>query len=236
MKTLSPFQGNHGRCDSGLLDKSYHVGRKSKKSLIYRLTRRTQEVTQSIKRYFPGIPSLIVDVGAADGLMLSSIKKSFPSSRCVGIELLWELLATNTDRDIPFLQGDVHHLPLSNNAADIVAATAVIEHLQNPRKFLQETMRILKPHGLMILTSPDPFWEKIATMLGHLHDEQHCNVMNLRELTTLFQKTGYKILEQKKFMLSPVGMPLELPIEHFLKNIGLNFLFANQLVVGVKRI
>jgi ubiquinone/menaquinone biosynthesis C-methylase UbiE len=221
---------------SGTLDKKYHLGRSTKKSLVYRLNRRTQEVTQSIKRYFPGMPSRIVDAGAADGLMLSKIKKIFPSSLCIGIELSWELVETNTDGDITLFQGDVNYLPLTNNAADIIVATAVIEHLQNPQKFLEETMRILKSHGLLILTSPDPFWEKIATMIGHLSYEQHYNVMNLRELAALFQKTGYTILEQKKFMLSPVGMPLELPIENILKTIGLNFLFANQLIVGEKTI
>jgi ubiquinone/menaquinone biosynthesis C-methylase UbiE len=219
---------------SGTLDKTYHVGRSTKKSLVYRLNRRTQEVTQSIKRFFPGMPSLIVDAGAADGLMLSKINKTFPSSLCIGIELSWELVETNTDRHISLFQGDVNYLPLTNNAADIIVATAVIEHLQNPPKFLEETMRILKSHGLLILTSPHPFWEKIATMIGHLPYDQHYNVMNLRQLAALLQKTGYTILEQKRFMLSPVGIPLELPIENILKTIGLNFLFANQLIVGKK--
>lgn len=235
MKTLSPLHGNHGRGNSGLLDKSYHVERKSKKSLIYRLTRRTQEVSLAIQKYFPGEPPVIVDLGSADGLMLSTIKKTFLSSRCIGIELSWELLNSNTDGDINLLQGNVSDLPLTDDSADIVVSTAVIEHLHHPEKFLQEAKRVLKPQGLMVLTSPDPFWEKVATTLGHLKDDQHCKVMNMRELTDLFRETGFTILEQKKFMLSPVGIPFEFPVESFVRHLGLNFLFANQLIVGQKK-
>jgi ubiquinone/menaquinone biosynthesis C-methylase UbiE len=234
MKTLSQFQDNHGREGSGRLDKSYHVGRKSKKSLIYRLTRRTQEVLLAIQKYFPGESPVIVDLGSADGLMLSTIKKTFLSSRCIGIELSWELLDTNTDGDISLLQGNVCDLPLTDDSADIVVSTAIIEHLHHPEKFLQEAIRVLKSKGLMVLTSPDPFWEKIATTLGHLKDDQHCKVMNLKELSNLFSETGFTILEQKKFMLSPVGMPLESTVENIVRHLGLNFLFANQLVVGQK--
>lgn len=220
--------------DSRILDKTYHSSRKAKKSFIYRLDRRTKEVIHSIQKYFSGPPSIIVDMGTADGLMLGMIKNTFPSAECIGIELSRELIETNTNRGITLLQSNVNSLPISNNTTDIIVATAVIEHLPIPEKMLQEAMRALRPDGLMILTSPDPFWERAARMVGHLHDEQHCKVMNLRELVMLFKTTGYKILEQKKFMLSPVGMPLEIPIENILRNIGLNFLFANQLVIGKK--
>lgn len=221
---------------NGTLDKTYHLGRRSKKSLIYRLNRRTREVISSIRKYFTGIPSIVLDLGTADGLMLSMIKNTYPSAQCVGIELTKELIETNTDKNIFILQGDVNSLPVSSGTADIVVATAVIEHLLNPEQFLEEVKRVLRPDGLIILTSPSPFWERVATWIGHLSDDEHCNVMNLRELDSLFNAVGYEILEQKKFMLSPVGMPLEYPIEDAVRSIGLNFLFANQLIIGKKTI
>lgn len=219
----------------GVLDKSYHSGRKSKRSLKYRLSRRTAEVIRSINEYYSGTPEDIVDLGTADSLMLSSIKKCFPSSRCIGIELSWELLKTNSDRDIMLIQGDVTDLPLTECSVDIVVSSAIIEHLDNPEKFLLEAMRVLKSQGLIVITSPDPFWEKVATAVGHLKGDQHFNVLNLRELSDLLKKTGYSVLAQKKFMLSPVGMPFESTAENIVRNLGLNFLFANQLVVGQKK-
>jgi ubiquinone/menaquinone biosynthesis C-methylase UbiE len=219
---------------SGTLDTTYHIKRKTKRSLIYRLNRRTHEVIQAIKRYSSAAPSRIIDLGTADGLMLEKIKNSFPSSQCIGIEVSRELPETNTDSTITLLQGDVNHIPLSENTVDIVVATAVIEHVRNAREFLQESKRVLRLHGLIILTSPDPFWERVATRVGHLNENQHFKVMHIKELSGYMRETGYTILEQKKFMVSPVGIPFEFRVEKIIRYIGLNFLFANQLIIGQK--
>jgi ubiquinone/menaquinone biosynthesis C-methylase UbiE len=219
----------------GTLNKKYHSGRKKKRALRYRLQRRAKEVVRSIKTYYSGIPRNIIDLGTADGLMLGIIKKKFLSARCVGVEYSRELVETNTDRRITLVQGDVNFLPVTDDCFDIVIATAIIEHVPDPERMLKEAKRILKPDGLIILTSPDPFWEHLATMVGHLPHEQHHNVMKLRELVVLFNRMGFDILEKTKFMLSPVGMPLEIPIEKCVRNMGLNALFANQLLVGIKK-
>ena len=78
----------------------------------------------------------------------------------------------------------------------------------------------------------DPFWERVASVIGHLPDDQHSKVMTLKELVSLFKEVGYEVVEQKKFMLSPVGIPLEILIENVVRVLRLGFLFANQLVVG----
>lgn len=220
----------------GTLDKSYHSGRKKKRSLRYRLQRRTKEVINSIKEYYTEIPQNIIDLGTADGLMLGMIKDNFPSSRCIGVEYSRGLVETNIDRRINVLQGDVNFLPVIDGYFDIAIATAIIEHVPSPERMLKEAKRALKPDGLIILTSPDPFWEHLATMVGHLPNKQHYHVMKLKELDALFKRIGFDILERTKFMLSPFGMPLEIPIEKFIRKIGLNILFANQLIVGKKRL
>lgn len=216
----------------GTLDRSYHLERKTKKALKYRLKRRTDEVIASIDNFFSGSPGDIIDLGAADGLMLSLLKDKFPTARCIGVEFTQELIESNTDDRITLLQGDVNNLEMPDNSFDIVVATAVIEHIPDPEQMMKEAGRILRPNGLIILTSPDPFWERVATMVGHLHDGQHHSVMNLQEIASLLEDIGYQIVEKKKFMLSPIGMPLEGLIENAARRMGLNFLFANQLVVG----
>lgn len=219
---------------SGILGKTYHEERKSRRSLIYRLHRRTEEVIDSIRKHSLCDPSIILDLGTADGLMLSKIQSAYPFAECTGIELSMDLIKVNGDRRITLLQGDVSCLPVSDNTVDVLVATAVIEHLDDPARFLKEAWRVLKSQGLIILTAPHPFWEKIASITGHLKEEQHCKVMNIEELAALFKDAGYNVLEKKRFMLSPVGMPLEHPVESFVRKAGLHFLFANQLLVGKK--
>jgi SAM-dependent methyltransferase len=221
--------------NSGVLNETYHTKRIKEKAPKYRLNRRANEVIKTIDNFFSTTPKHIIDLGTADGLILSKIKNHFPKSKCIGIEFSWELVGCNRDSRNIILQGDVNLLPLKDNFFDVAIATAVIEHLPNPKQMLEESKRILKSNGLIILTCPDPFWERVATIVGHLPPEQHHKVMNQKAIKCLFEKVGYEVLEQKKFMLSPVGTPYEIPIENIVRTIGLNFLFANQLIVGRKK-
>ncbi|KPJ60300.1 MAG: hypothetical protein AMJ42_01505 [Deltaproteobacteria bacterium DG_8] len=218
----------------GVLGKDYALGRKTKRAWKYRAKRRAYEVIRTIYKYHPSKINSILDIGAAEGLMLGFIKKIFSQAECIGLEYSQELIDMNQDKNIKPIQGDAQNLPFENNSFDIAVAAAIIEHLPDPKKMLEEAKRVLRPNGIIILTSPDPLWERVATMVGHLADDQHCKLMNLRELVSLFNEIGYEVLEQKKFMLSPIGMPLEIPIERVVRTFGLNFLFASQLVVGKK--
>jgi len=44
---------------------------------------------------------------------------------------------------------------LPNNCADVVCAVEIIEHLENPRAFIRELVRLTKPGGLVIVTTPN---------------------------------------------------------------------------------
>ena len=110
-------------------------------------------------------------------------------AECIGIEYSQELAETNTNGRITVLQGDVNYLPILDNSFDIAIATAIIEHLPNPERMLEEERRVLRSNGLIILTSSDPFWERIATMVGHLTCEQHCSTMNLKKQNMRLRET-----------------------------------------------
>lgn len=189
-------------------------------------------MVSAMKKYMSDPSSTLVDLGTADALMLSAVKQAFPSLRCIGIEVSRDLLMTSSDRELFLLQGDAARLPLPDRSADIVTAAAVIEHMADPAVVLQEVKRVIREKGILIVTSPDPFWEKAATLIGHLPQEQHTAVPDMLELTRLFSSAGFQVVERKKFMLSPVGTPLELQLESLVRRLGMNFLFANQLIVG----
>ena len=59
-------------------------------------------------------------------------------------------------QDIPFLQHDLNQrLPLQDAEADAVLALEIIEHLENPRYFLREIARVLRPGGALVLSTPN---------------------------------------------------------------------------------
>ena len=214
----------------------YAKKREAQKSLKYRLWRRTYEVLGAIDEFCSNPPMDIIDLGTADGRMLDMIHQKYLSARCVGVECDQELVDFGRAKfpDLELIQGDIQSLDFPDNSFDVAIATAVIEHVPDPRKAMREAKRILRKGGIFVLTAPDPFWEHIATTVGHLKDEQHNEVMNLAQLSDLARKSGFVVLKSQKFMLSPVGMPFEFFVEKWMRRFHLDFMMANQLLVARK--
>ena len=57
--------------------------------------------------------------------------------------------------DIDTLNFELDALPLEDNSVDFAVSLAVIEHLSNPTIFLNEINRVLKPGGLIYLSTPN---------------------------------------------------------------------------------
>lgn len=216
------------------MDINYARERDSKRSTKYRLWRRTIEIISALEEFALKPVKDIIDLGTADGRMLYSIKKTFPESRCIGVELNQELVNFGKLHfpEIEIVQGDIHVIDFPDKSFDVALLTAVIEHVTAPEKALSEANRILKHGGLLVLTSPDPFWEYLATIVGHLKDGQHNKVMTISQLSNLIKQNGFTVLKTKKFMLSPVGMPFEFLVEKWIRKLNLNFILANQLIIG----
>lgn len=218
----------------GSLDLEYALGRENKKALRYRLWRRTREVLEGMERHAPLPVNDILDLGAAEGRMLHSIKLKYPNARCVGVEYAQELVSFGSQLfpGLELVQGQIQAIPFEDESFDVAVATAVIEHVSDPSKAMAEIRRVLRPGGILVLTAPDPFWDRVATMVGHLPDDQHYNVMNLMQLSDLAVRSGFDVLETEKFMLSPVGMPWEFGVEKWVRRFKMHFFFANQLMIA----
>ena len=93
--------------------------------------------------------------------------------------------------------------------------------------------KTIKKDGIIIITSPNPFWEKIANILGLIKGD-HQSVMSPKEILNLCKIVRLSVLDCRGFMISPVGMVGELKIEGMLQRLGLNKFMPNQLIVVKK--
>jgi len=146
----------------------YALSREKRLDFRYRLKRRTEEVLRAIGRHAPSAQS-IIDLGTAEGKMLREIKRRYPSSWCLGVDYSLPLLlfGRKQSRDIPMVCADVQNPTfIKSGTFDVIVAAAVIEHLISPQDMLRETVRLLCPGGILIITSPHPFWEKVSGTLG----------------------------------------------------------------------
>jgi len=218
--------------DHGVYDIAYYHGRQQKRQLIYRLQRRTDEVAGALQNHTDGPLQTIIDVGTADSLMLESLQKRFETTRFIGIDMSFALLQARQIAEITKVQGNAQILPVHSGVGDAIIATAIIEHLPDPALMLRECAHILRPGGLLIITTPDPFLEHVSSLIGLLKDAGHHYTFTLDTLQTLIRENGFEVVEARKFMFSPVGFPAEKMIEKILRTLHLDLVMANQFVVA----
>ena len=226
--------------ETGSLDVDYAEGREKNKALSYRLRRRTKEAIKCIDAFNDKKDFSLLDLGTADGRMMKAIKDNYSLSNAKGVEYSFDLVqyALQKYTDLDIIQGDMQDLSFidEDKVYDIVLATAVIEHVPHPSKVFEQVYSRLTAGGLFILTSPDPFWEEVASFVGHLKEDQHFDVMSLKKLNNIAVENNFEVLKSEKFMFSPVGFPFEEKIEKLLRFLKLNFLMANQVICCKKNI
>jgi ubiquinone/menaquinone biosynthesis C-methylase UbiE len=104
--------------------------------------------------------SLGLDVGCGDGVMLHKIRLGGGNaigldSDEIGLRIANELYRRLNKQSPILLQASCYEIPLRDESVDFVTAIELIEHLDNPRIFLEEVLRVLVPSGVFCLTTPN---------------------------------------------------------------------------------
>lgn len=218
-------------------DMKYHDIRKHRIDFLYRLNRRASEVRKIIESFFYKPDYSIInclDIGTADGLMLSKLNAFFKFNKAIGIDKSEELIKINRDTNIKLEIGDAENLHFKNGTFDIVIACAVIEFINNPNKMLSGCYRILKKEGLLIVTTRNPFLSKIADIIGYYKDKYN-KPATIKNLIKILELNNFEVICLKYFMFFPFfKIPFEKQIEFFIRFIGFGKLMSNQLIVGKK--
>jgi 2-polyprenyl-3-methyl-5-hydroxy-6-metoxy-1,4-benzoquinol methylase len=91
--------------------------------------------------------------------------------------------------------GDITRLPFPDGDFDIVVCSEVIEHVVDPKQAIRELARVVKPGGILVITTPNLIW-KFAIVLA--------NVLKVRPYEGLENWISYRALraEVQKLNLS----------------------------------
>lgn len=99
-----------------------------------------------------GAAGVLADVGCGTGNLWRAVHHRF--SRYVAVDAVrYEGLPE--DADFRPVDLDRAPLPLQDGEADVAAAVETIEHLENPRAFIRELSRVVRPGGLVVVTTPN---------------------------------------------------------------------------------
>ncbi len=91
-------------------------------------------------------------------------------------------------KNLTYSIGDALNMPYDDNVFDVVVSLETIEHLPDPDKFISEVKRVLKPNGLLIVSTPndDEFMDGNEF---HIHEFQFTELDRL--IKTNFSKYNY---------------------------------------------
>jgi SAM-dependent methyltransferase len=100
--------------------------------------------------------------------------KMGPRLMALGLELTGNMYPGTPVPDAPwsFAAFDLEHgFPFEDRRFDVVTAFEVIEHVvSTPRALLTESARVLKPGGILYLTTPNVCaWAKVRRMFSQVH-------------------------------------------------------------------
>jgi SAM-dependent methyltransferase len=86
--------------------------------------------------------------------------------------------------NVTFAIGRATSFPISSEAVDVVVCFETLEHVDDHDRVLAECARVLKPGGILILSTPD----RDVYSAGGPHNEFHVREVNAEELERLVQE------------------------------------------------
>jgi len=141
-----------------------------------------------------GTAPSILDIGCATGALIASFRDK--GWRVTGVEISPSADYAKNERKL-----DVRNIPLeenkfSDNSFDVILASHLIEHLNEPKTFLEESYRILKNSGNIFITTPDisGFQSRLFGSRWRSAIFDHLYLFSRRTLSKMLKAVGFKIV------------------------------------------
>jgi len=102
--------------------------------------------------------------------------------------------AKDTGRELSLMSADALSLPFANDTFDKIICSEVLEHIPDYESVLLEIQRILKPGGLLCVSVPRRWPEKICWWLSeeyHLVPGGHVRIFDAGELRNQIEAQGF---------------------------------------------
>jgi 2-polyprenyl-3-methyl-5-hydroxy-6-metoxy-1,4-benzoquinol methylase len=169
-----------------------------------------QHLYPSVSHFLQNIPagSVVLDAGCGNGSFISLFQDKNWQLHGSDLSPTGIEIARKTFSDINFFLADGQSLYADFLATvgpvDVVLSTEVIEHIYDPRGFLSNCYDLLKPGGILILTTPYHGYLKnlLLALTGKmdqhftvLWDHGHIKFWSRKTLETALRESGFANVE-----------------------------------------
>lgn len=117
-----------------------------------------REKMRAIHRIAPDEPfRRVLDVGGGQGGLAALL---YPSAEIVNLDMDASYASSPTNRQerVRFVCGDATALPFDDGGFDAVVMFDLLEHVPDDRAAAQEGLRVLRPGGVLMASSPNENW------------------------------------------------------------------------------
>jgi SAM-dependent methyltransferase len=141
----------------------------------------------------------VLDVGCGEGTFLRLARSR--GWQVAGTEL--SAFASQASPDLTIHHGEIWEAGLRSGSFDVVTCWHVLEHVSDPLRLLSEVFRLLRPGGLLFLTTPNSrdYLFRLAYLIARGHwpplyepaeRELHLYYFNAPTLRALAEKAGFR--------------------------------------------
>lgn len=136
---------------------------------------------------------------------------------------------------------DAEKLPFADNSFETIVSSEVIHYLNSSENFIKEANRVLKNHGLLVISAANQdmvIYDKIRSMLRIIglnkmyFDDGLRSFIKISELRKLLVKHKFKVKIWKKFLFFPFRSLHKLNL--VIEKTFLNYFCAFNLIVAEK--
>jgi ubiquinone/menaquinone biosynthesis C-methylase UbiE len=182
--------------------------------------------------------AIVVDVGA--GLGHFSAVASRHGASVVPVDIAPRLVRRLRERFPSALVGSAVSLPFETGSVDYVVSSECIEHTMDPQQAIREMLRVLRPGGVLFLTTPNLLWRwsvALAEWLGIRRFEGIENWLSRAAVKRTIVQAAADIVSTQGLYILPFQLTPLLPMIRAINERGqlLKPLMINQCWIARKR-
>jgi SAM-dependent methyltransferase len=151
-----------------------------------------EELETALKR--PNAPPpRVLDLGCATGALLEKLRDR--GWVCAGVEISPSAEYARHERGLDVRQTSLEETRFSDESFDLVLASHLIEHLNDPAAFVREVRRVLAPGGRFLVTTPNIAGFQARLFRGRWRSAifDHLYLFSIKTLSALLRQSGFAV-------------------------------------------